>query len=101
MQILIVSFSLGNHVVIFFGCRCNFGRILRITMDGTRFTNHSGRLTCAKQLHESGTFDEQTMMSRTGHRSTALCIYKRASSTLVKVVSDALLPPIGGPESKI
>ena len=44
----------------------------------------SGKVTCATQLHERGTFDEETIMSRTGHRSTAA--HKRASSTLVKAV---------------
>ena len=47
---------------------------------------HSGKVTCATQLHERGTFDEQTIMSRTGHRSTAVRTYKRASSTLAKAV---------------
>ena len=56
----------------------------KINMDGIRFTNHSGKVTCATQLYESGTFDEQTIMSRTGHRSTAVRTYKRASSTVVK-----------------
>ena len=65
----------------------------KINMEGKRFTNHSGKVTCATQLYESGTFDEQTIMSRTGHRSTAVRAYKRPSSTLVKAVSDTLQPP--------
>ena len=73
-------------------------------MDGRRFTNHSGRVTCATRLFQTGTFDEQTIMSRTGHRSTVVRSYNRPSSSLVKVVPDALQPPSGGleePEGKI
>ena len=44
----------------------------KINMDGRRFTNHSGKVTCATRLFQTGTFDEQTIMSRTGHRSTAV-----------------------------
>ena len=74
-----------------------------IKMDGRRFTNHSGKVynTCAAQLYESETFDEQTIMSRIGHRGNAPRTYKRASSTLVKAGSDALQPAIGEPEYKI
>jgi len=39
----------------------------QINMEGKRFTNHSGKVTCATQLYESRTFDEQSIMSRTGH----------------------------------
>ena len=67
--------------------------IAKINMDGRRFTNHSGKVTCATQLYESGQFDEQTIMARTGHRSSAVRAYKRPSSTLTKAVSNALQPP--------
>ena len=74
-------------------------------MYGGSFTiNHSGKVTCATRLFQTGTFDEQTIMSRTGHRSTAVRSYKRPSSSLVKAVSDALQPPSGEleePEGKI
>ena len=53
----------------------------KINMDGRRFTNHSGKVTCATRLFQTGTFDEQTIMSRTGHRSTAVRSYKRPSSS--------------------
>ena len=39
----------------------------KINMDGRRFTNHSCKVTCATQLHEGRTFDEQTIISRNGH----------------------------------
>ena len=64
-------------------------------MDGRRFTNHSGKVTCATRLFQTGTFDEQTIMLRIGHGSTAIRCYKRPSSSLVKAVSDALQPPSG------
>ena len=72
-----------------------------INMEGRRFTNHSGKVTCATRLYESDTFDEQIIMSRTGHRSNAVRSYKRPSSTMVKSVSDALQPPtVAEPDGK-
>ena len=72
-----------------------------INFEGRRFTNHSGKVTCATRLYESGSFDEQMIMSRTGHRSTAVRSYKRPRSTLVKSVSDALqLPAIAETDTK-
>ena len=72
-----------------------------INLEGRRFTNHSGKVTCATRLYESGNFDEQIIMSRTGHRSTAVRCYKRPSMSLMKSVSDALQPPtVLEPESK-
>ena len=65
----------------------------QIGIEGRRFSNHSGKMTCATRPYESGQFDEQTIMSRTGHRSTAIRSYKRANSSLMKSVSDALQPP--------
>ena len=62
------------------------------------------KVTCATRLFQTGTFDEQTIMSRTGHRSTAVRSYKRPSSSLVKTMSDALQLPSGElelPEGKI
>ena len=73
-------------------------------MDGRRFTNHFGKVICATRLFQMGTFDEQTIMSIIGHRSTAVRSCKRRSSSLVKAVSDALQPPSGEseePEGKI
>ena len=72
----------------------------KINTGGRRFTNYSGKVTCAK-LYESGSFDEQTIVSRTGQRSTAVRSYKRAVGTMVKAVSDALQPPSGEPECKV
>lgn len=45
----------------------------KINMDGRRLTKVYN--TWATQLHESGTFDEQTIMSRTSHRSNAARTY--------------------------
>ncbi|XP_069136669.1 uncharacterized protein [Argopecten irradians] len=42
------------------------------------FSNHSGKRTCATSLYHAG-FDEQMIMERTGHRSTAVRAYKRPS----------------------
>ena len=63
--------------------------------------NSKGTSSLTEILYESGTFDEQTIMSRTSHRSNAARTFKRASSTLVKAGSDALQLPIGEPEYKI
>ena len=41
-------------------------------MEGRRFSNHRGKVTCATRLYESGQFDKQTIMSHTGRRSTAV-----------------------------
>lgn len=76
----------------------------KIKMDGRCFTNHSGKVTCATQQYQMGTFDEMTIMSRIGHRTTAVRSYKRPSSTLLKAVPVALQPPSGEseePEGKI
>ena len=66
----------------------------KINMNGRRFTNYSGKVTCTATLYESGQFDEQAIMSRTGHRSTAVRKYKRASDRMLQNVSDALQPPM-------
>ena len=66
----------------------------KIDMNERRFTNHSGKVTCATTLYESGQFDEQAIMSRTGHRNTAVRKYKRASDRMLQNVSDALQPPL-------
>ena len=55
-----------------------------VNVERRRFTNHSGKVTCATRLYESGNFDEQIIMSRTGHRSAAVRSYKRPSMTLVR-----------------
>ena len=45
---------------------------VQIDMEGRRFSNHSGKVTCATRLYESEQFDKQAIMSHTGHRSTAV-----------------------------
>lgn len=55
-----MSFTLDNYVVI--------------NMDGRRFTNHFGKVTCATQLYESGTFEEQDYVKNLSlkHRCSSL-----------------------------
>ena len=56
------------------------------------FTNHSGKRTCATALYQAG-IDEQEIMERTGHRSTAVRVYKTSNSEMQKNVSSVLNPP--------
>ena len=56
------------------------------------FTNHSGKRTCATSLYEAG-LDEQSIMDRTGHRSTAVRAYKTKTDEIEEKVSSALNPP--------
>ncbi|CAH1242304.1 QRICH2 [Branchiostoma lanceolatum] len=63
-----------------------------IPMEGRNITNHSGKATCATQIFAAG-FDEQTIMARTGHISSAVRAYKRPSDALLKDVSNTLQPP--------
>ena len=53
------------------------------------FTNHSLRATSATRLFEAQ-IDEQLIMQRTGHSSTAVRAYKRIGEKLKLVTSDAL-----------
>ena len=66
----------------------------KINLQGKRLTNHSGKVTYATTLRESGVFDEQTITSTTVHRSTAVRSHKRPSDALVQSVSDALQSPM-------
>ena len=60
--------------------------------DGRNITGHSGKVTCCTQLYSAG-FDEQSIMKRSGHRSSAVRLYKRPSLVLEQQVSAALQPP--------
>ncbi|XP_063397165.1 uncharacterized protein LOC134681459 [Mytilus trossulus] len=56
------------------------------------FTNHSGKRTCATTMFQSG-IDEQTIMSRTGHRSVqGVRKYKRPSDDQLRDISNVLEP---------
>ncbi|CAG2223082.1 unnamed protein product [Mytilus edulis] len=56
------------------------------------FTNHSGKRTCATTLYQAGV-PEQEIMNRTGHRSVeSVRKYKRASSEMLKDISNILEP---------
>ena len=54
-------------------------------LEGRRFTYHSGKVTCFARLCESRSFDEQAIMSRKRHGSTAVRSHKRPSITFMKL----------------
>ncbi|XP_078331179.1 zinc finger MYM-type protein 3-like [Crassostrea virginica] len=54
---------------------------------------HSGRVYCSSTLYNS-CFEEQEVMQRSGHRSTAVRTYKRPSEEKLKEISNALQPPL-------
>ena len=56
------------------------------------YTNHSGKRTCATSLYKAG-LDEQSIMDRTGHRSTAVRGYKSKTDEVEQKVSEVLNPP--------
>ena len=58
-----------------------------------RKTAHCLRITCATRLFQNGVNEKQTR-ERTGHRSDSLIRYQKPSEKQVKVVSDALAPPV-------
>ena len=51
------------------------------------FTNHSLRASCASRLFHAGV-DEQFICKTTGHRSKAVCIYKRPHSEQEVAISE-------------
>lgn len=77
------------------------GKIIKDMCSGAgfhgNFSNYSGKRTCATNLFQSG-IEEQLVMSRTGHRSTAVRNYKRPSQEQLSAVSMALNPPKLGSE---
>ena len=56
-----------------------------------KVVNHSGRIYCCSTLYNSG-FEEQEVMQRSGHRSTAVRTYNRPSEEKLKEISNALQP---------
>lgn len=54
--------------------------------------NHSGKRSCATSLYKAG-LDEQSIMDRTGHRSTAIRGYKSKTDEMEQKVSEVLNPP--------
>ena len=58
-----------------------------------RFTNHSGKVTCATQLFEEHV-DEQLIKLQTGHRSDTVRAYKRPTKSHALQVSNILQPPL-------
>jgi len=57
-----------------------------------KVVNHSGRVYCCSTLYNSG-FEEQEVMQRSGHKSTAVRNYKRPSESKLQDISNALQPP--------
>lgn len=64
-----------------------------IDTTGRKITNHSGKVGCCTSLFNSG-FDDQTVRSRSGHRSSAVELYKRPLKELEMKVSNALNAPM-------
>ena len=64
------------------------------------FTNHSGKVTCATQLFEENV-DEQLIKLQTGHRSDAVCAYKRPTKSHALQVSNILQPPLPKKAAKL
>lgn len=54
-----------------------------------KVSNHSCRATCASRIYQ-GKCDEQLVMEKTGHRSTAVRSYKHTSNKQLKEVSNLL-----------
>ena len=75
--------------------KCFLHRLLVSMFDDAglnkKVVNHSGRVYCCSTLYNSG-FEEQDVMQRSGHRSTAVRTYKRPSEEKLKEISNALQP---------
>lgn len=56
------------------------------------YANHSSKRTCATSLYKAG-LDEQSIIDRKGHRSTADRGYKSKTDEVEKKVSEVLNPP--------
>ena len=63
-----------------------------IDLSGRKISGHSGKVTCATRLYQHG-FDEQSIKSRTGHKSDAVRVYKKPSIQLQTEISNCLQPP--------
>ncbi len=57
-----------------------------------KYTNHSLRATCATHMFEAGV-DEQLIKTFTGHKSDAVCDYKRVSDNLLRKASSTVSTP--------
>lgn len=64
----------------------------KIDLSDRNIRNHSGKVTLCTNMYAQG-LDEQAIMSRSGHRSTAVRDYKRPSTDLLLSVSDSLQSP--------
>ena len=68
-------------------------KLAGIDTTGRVITGHSGKVSCCTSLYAAN-FDEQAIMSRSGHRSNAVRAYKRPSMELCQQISDCLQPPL-------
>lgn len=57
-----------------------------------KVVNHSGRVYCCSTSYNRG-FEEQEVVKRSGHRSSVVRTYKRASEEKDREISNALQPP--------
>lgn len=64
-----------------------------------KVVNHSGRVYCCSTLYNAW-FEEQDVMKRSGHRSSTVRTYKRASAEKEREMSDVLSPPAPKPSAK-
>ena len=64
-------------------------------IDGYYYTNHSLKATTTTRLLEAGV-DEQFIMQRNGHSSTAVRSYKRIGEKLRPLTSDVLNNTVSG-----
>ena len=64
-----------------------------IDTTGRFISNHSGKVTTCSRLYNEG-FDDQSVCSRSGHRSDAVRRYKRMGRAMEFRISDALQPPL-------
>ncbi len=64
-----------------------------------KYTNHSLRATCTTRMFEAGV-DEQLIKNFTGHKSDAVCEYKRVSETLLRKASSTITGEVHVPRVK-
>lgn len=55
-----------------------------------RYTNHSLQVTAATRMYSKG-IDEQVIKEHMGHRSEAVCAYKRTDEGLLKSAEKAIV----------
>ena len=75
----------------------NLGKYMQSMFDDAGLSkkgvDHSGRVYWCSTLYNSG-FEQQELMQRSCHRSTAVRTYKRPSEEKLKEISNSLQPPL-------